>query len=98
MRPRGPVQQKGLSYAWEQSRLEVSAYDWSDSEREEVRQQRRLSVVGSPATVRARIEAMVGAALGEKINGLAELRVEKKGEPRIEEIFSLVNQVMRDSG
>jgi len=38
---------------------EAAAYDWSESEREEVRQQRRLSVVGSPATVRARIEAMV---------------------------------------
>ncbi|WP_439641505.1 LLM class flavin-dependent oxidoreductase [Nevskia sp.] len=38
---------------------EAAAYDWTEIDREEVRQQRRLSIVGSPATVRARIAALV---------------------------------------
>ncbi len=38
---------------------EAAAYDWSEYEREQARVTRGLSVIGSPATAQARIEAMV---------------------------------------
>ncbi len=41
------------------SPAEAAAYEWSEYDRQEVREQRRLSVVGSPGTVCARIAAMV---------------------------------------
>ena len=40
------------------SPAEAAAHDWTEMDREAVRQQRKLGIVGSPSTVRARIEAM----------------------------------------
>ena len=41
------------------SPAEAANYEWSEFDRQEVRQQRNLSIVGSPSTVRSRIDAMV---------------------------------------
>lgn len=46
---------------------EVAEYEWSEFDRQEVREQRRLSIVGSPATVRERIAAMVDATQADEV-------------------------------
>lgn len=49
------------------SPAEAAAHEWTDMDREDVRQQRKLSIVGAPATVRARIEAMVEATQADEV-------------------------------
>lgn len=46
---------------------EAAEYEWSEFDRQEVREQRRLSIVGSPATVRERIAAMVAATQADEV-------------------------------
>lgn len=49
------------------SPAEAAAHDWTEIDREDVRQQRKLSIVGSPGTVRDRIEALVRETSADEV-------------------------------